>query len=169
MAEDEQGRRRLEDEKDYVRIEIASALKRGIPVIPVLLDGTPMPSQSELPDYLKSLTRRQALELRHTRIAVDADAIVSALKHRLPKKRKPWVGFLAAAACLIVGVGLGLIFYFRVAADFASCLCRIGGRFDPGDANELRPRKTFAFAGYDRVWQKFRSPTEARKQGAFTG
>jgi hypothetical protein len=112
-AEDEQGRRRLEDETDYVRIEIASALKRGIPVIPVLLDGTPMPSQSELPDDLKSLTRRQALELRHTRFAVDADAIVTALKHRLPKKRKPWVWFLAAAGCLIVGVGLGLIFYFR--------------------------------------------------------
>ena len=110
-AEDEQGRRRLEDEKDYVRIEIASALQRGIPVIPVLLDGTPMPSQSELPDDLKSLTRRQALELRHTRFAVDADAIVSALKPRLPKKRKPWVWFLAAAGCLIVGVGLGLIFF----------------------------------------------------------
>ena len=110
-AEDEQGRRRLEDEKDYVRIEIASALKRGIPVMPVLLDGTPMPSQSELPDDLKSLTRRQALELRHTRFAVDADAIVSALKHRLPKKRKPWVWFLAAA-CLIVGAGLSLIFYY---------------------------------------------------------
>jgi len=109
-AEDEQGRRRLQDEKDYVRIEIASALKRGIPVIPVLLDGTPMPSQSELPDDLKSLTRRQALELRHTRFAVDADAIVFALKHRLPKKRKPWVWFLAAA-CLIVGVGLSSIFY----------------------------------------------------------
>ena len=113
VAEDEQGRRRLEDERDYVRIEIASALKRGIPVIPVLLDGTPMPSQGELPDDLKSLTRRQALELRHTRFAVDADAIVSALRHRLPKKRNPWVWFLAAAGCLIVGVGLGLFFYSR--------------------------------------------------------
>ena len=110
-AEDEQGRRRLQDEEDYVRIEIASALKRGIPVIPVLLDGTPMPSESELPDDLKGLTRRQALELRHTRFAVDADAIVSALKHRLPKKHKPWIWFLAAAACLIVGMALSLIFY----------------------------------------------------------
>ena len=110
-AEDEQGRRRLQDEKDYVRIEIASALKRGIPVIPVLLDGTPMPSESELPDDLKGLTRRQALELRHTRFAVDADAIVSALKHRLPKKHKPWIWFLAAAVCLIGGMGLSLIFY----------------------------------------------------------
>jgi hypothetical protein len=55
MAEDEQGRRRLHNEKDYVRIEIASALRRGIPVIPVLLDSTPMPSESELPHDLKRL------------------------------------------------------------------------------------------------------------------
>jgi hypothetical protein len=32
-AEDEQRRRRLRDEKDYVRIEIASALKRGKPSV----------------------------------------------------------------------------------------------------------------------------------------
>jgi hypothetical protein len=110
MAKDEQGRRRLHNETDYVRIEIASALQRGIPVIPVLLDSTPMPSESELPHDLKGLAKRQGLELRHTRFAADADAIVSALKHCLPRTRKRWMWPLAAA-CLIGCVSLGLAFY----------------------------------------------------------
>src|ERR1700693_4323311 len=36
-AKDQNGRRRLDSDKDYVRIELASALKRDIPVIPVLV------------------------------------------------------------------------------------------------------------------------------------
>src|SRR5215470_9691343 len=36
-AADEQGRRRLDDPIDFVRLETASALKRDIPVIPVLV------------------------------------------------------------------------------------------------------------------------------------
>ena len=100
VAEDEQGRRRLHGDKDYVRIEIASALKRDIPVIPVLIHGAELPAADELPEDLKSLARRQALELRHTRFAADVDAIVSALKACLPK-RKRWVWSLAVAACLV--------------------------------------------------------------------
>src|SRR5579871_2253926 len=42
------GRRRLDDPKDFVRIEIASALKRGIPVVPVVLDDTPLPKAESL-------------------------------------------------------------------------------------------------------------------------
>jgi hypothetical protein len=36
---DEDGKRRLENTDDFVRLEIATALKRGIRVIPVLVDG----------------------------------------------------------------------------------------------------------------------------------
>jgi hypothetical protein len=54
------GRRRIDDEKDFVRMEISEALKRGIPVVPVLLDGTPMPKEGELPEALRDLTQRQA-------------------------------------------------------------------------------------------------------------
>ena len=42
-ARDEKGRRRLETPDDFVRVEIGTALKRGIPVIPILLEGTRVP------------------------------------------------------------------------------------------------------------------------------
>src|ERR1700758_5203841 len=58
-AVDEAGRRRLDQPDDFVAIEIAAALARDIPVIPVLLDAR-MPRGSELPDALKPLARRHA-------------------------------------------------------------------------------------------------------------
>jgi formylglycine-generating enzyme required for sulfatase activity len=53
-------RRRLDNQHDFVRIEIREALKRGIPVVLVLLDDAPMPDANDLPDDLKKLVRRQA-------------------------------------------------------------------------------------------------------------
>ena len=49
-ARDENGNRRLENPDDFVRIEIGTALKRGIPVIPILLEGTRVPKADQLPD-----------------------------------------------------------------------------------------------------------------------
>jgi sulfatase-modifying factor enzyme 1/TIR domain-containing protein len=54
------GRRRLDNQYDFVRIEIREALKRGIPVVPVLLDDARMPDADDLPDDLRKLVRRQA-------------------------------------------------------------------------------------------------------------
>jgi len=54
------GQRRLENPKDFVRIEICAALSRGIPIIPVLLDGAPMPDVEQLPEDMRELVRRQA-------------------------------------------------------------------------------------------------------------
>ena len=76
---DAQNRRRLDDPQDFVRIEIEAALKRGIPVIPVLVDGAPMPRAEELPDGLKGLVRRQAVEISHTRFDTDAERLTEAL------------------------------------------------------------------------------------------
>jgi len=60
---DKEGNRRLENPEDFVRIEVAHALKRGIPVIPVLVDGAEMPSSENLPDNLKELARRHAFSI----------------------------------------------------------------------------------------------------------
>jgi hypothetical protein len=104
-AADGKGQMRLQDPHDYVRIEIASALKRDIPVIPVLVDGATMPAETDLPEDLASLARRHALELRHTRFASDAEAIETALHTVLPKPKKSRALPIAAAAV----VGLILI------------------------------------------------------------
>jgi TIR domain len=62
-VKDAQGRRRLDDPHDFVVVEIAAALERGIPVIPVLIQGAKMPTQADLPAHLQGLARRNALEM----------------------------------------------------------------------------------------------------------
>jgi hypothetical protein len=64
---DKDGRRRLDSPEDFVRLEIAAALRRDIAVIPVLVQGAAMPSKQELPPDLQALAWRNAAELRHTR------------------------------------------------------------------------------------------------------
>ena len=64
---DAAGRRRLDDPDDFVRQEVAVALKRNIPVTPVLLQGAPMPAQERLPDDMKDLAFRNGFELSHMR------------------------------------------------------------------------------------------------------
>ncbi|MEO1401527.1 MAG: toll/interleukin-1 receptor domain-containing protein [Cyanobacteria bacterium J06635_1] len=60
-----EGKRRLDDPEDFVRIEIASALNRNILVIPLLVNDAIMPSTRQLPDDLVSLARRNAAQVRH--------------------------------------------------------------------------------------------------------
>lgn len=108
-AVDEKGRRKLELPRDYVRIELASALKREIPVIPLLVNGAAMPLEDDLPEDLKSLPNRHALELRHTRFAADSEAIIKALNGILPRRTKWWrtiAGAGLAVACVLGGIAL---------------------------------------------------------------
>jgi hypothetical protein len=59
-ARDEAGRRRLDNPDDFMRIEIQAALKRGIPIGAVLIDGAPPPRLDQLPDTMRGLARRNA-------------------------------------------------------------------------------------------------------------
>ncbi len=76
---DDQGRRRIDNPEDFVRIEVAHALKRGIPVIPILVDGAQMPSSENLPDDLKGLSRRHAF-IFGDRLRSDVQHLINVLE-----------------------------------------------------------------------------------------
>ena len=120
----EDGRRRLDNPQDFVRIEIATALKRGITVIPVLVGGAAMPGEPNLPDDLKPLARRQAF-LIGQHLTPDVQRLVRSLREALreaqpagtatparagrePGRMLNWgtwfVTFLVAALSLFAGV-----------------------------------------------------------------
>lgn len=77
---DEKGKRRLDDPHDFVRMEISAALNRNIRVIPVLVEGVTMPEEGDLPEDLKRLCKRQALEISDNRWEFDTQQLVKVLE-----------------------------------------------------------------------------------------
>jgi hypothetical protein len=86
-ATDEDAKRRLDSLDDFVRLEIATALKRGIRVIPVLVDGASMPRSADLPDELKTLVRLQALKVSQDRFRSDSEPLITAVDQALKEAR----------------------------------------------------------------------------------
>src|SRR5262249_8347676 len=104
-GKDEAGQRRLDDPGDYVRVEIAAALTRKIRVVPVLVDGARIPKANELPDDLKPLVRRNAIEVRNAQFGRDADALAdNILGDRKPSRAGTgrWIALGAGAATLLL-------------------------------------------------------------------
>ncbi len=78
-AADADGRRRIEDEGDFVRLEVEAALDRKIRVIPVLVDRASMPRRQDLPTSIQPLTTRHAIEISDDRRAYDIERLVHSL------------------------------------------------------------------------------------------
>jgi hypothetical protein len=97
-AKNDSGERRLDDPSDFVRLETASALKRDIPVIPVLVGGAGMPRAEDLPDGLKELAFRNGVELTHARWDSDVQLLIKALQPYVQTKPKPTEPVLQSAA-----------------------------------------------------------------------
>jgi hypothetical protein len=87
-AKDAAGRRRLEDPADFVRLETASALKRDIPVVPVLVQGAAIPRKEELPEDLAELAYRNGVELTHPRWDSDVQVLIKALSPYMQSETK---------------------------------------------------------------------------------
>ena len=90
-ARDENGQRRLANSDDFVRIEIGTALKRGIHVIPILLQGTQVPKVDQLPDDLKELALRTGLDVRHASFNEDMERLIRELKGALKRRKSGYV------------------------------------------------------------------------------
>jgi TPR repeat protein len=121
-ATDSHGRVRLEDPADFVRVEVQTALDRHIRTVPVLVNHGLMPREDQLPESLKPLIRRQAIELSDVRWTSDVGALVEKVTRAtaaaeparraaaaLPRKRRFWPITIAAAAVVASGV-FGLLF-----------------------------------------------------------
>lgn len=115
---DDYGRPRLHDPGDPVRFEVATGLRKSQWVIPVLVGGARVPPAAELPDDLKPLSRRNAIEITEPDFEGDVERLIQALEQMLgePRPHRPVppperprksrlglvVGLVAAA--LVVGV-----------------------------------------------------------------
>jgi ketosteroid isomerase-like protein len=82
--------RRIDDPSDFVRLEIAAALERGIPLIPVLINDTPMPAAEALPKELEALAFRNGLALDS---GIDfhhhADRLIAGIRNHLKNTPNP--------------------------------------------------------------------------------
>ena len=128
LVRNEDGKLRIQQPNDLVRMELARSLARDIAVIPVLVDGAQLPSLDELPDDLDALVFRGAVELSHQSFEADfamlADHVANVLNvdvardsvrendlgattqsKGIPSGSGPW---MAVAAGLLVVMSLAL-------------------------------------------------------------
>jgi hypothetical protein len=110
-AADKDGRQRLDDPRDFVRIEVGTALRRGIRVIPVLVGGAVMPTEDQLPSDLAALSRRNALVVSDLDWKSGAGKLVKTLEHVLGEdsRRRDEAGGVPRATLAIEILGVALL------------------------------------------------------------
>ena len=77
-------RPRLAEPQDFVRLGLEWALRHGVRVIPVLVEGARFPSAGSLPTSLRALARRNAIELTDERWRYYCDRLISAIERTIP-------------------------------------------------------------------------------------
>lgn len=134
---DPHGHRRLDDPNDWIRLEVATALRRDILVVPVLVEDAAMPRPDELPEAIAPLAKRNALEISHSRFHEDVDRLersleearkavpVSSDKSKAFWSTLPGIITIIAAAVSVLGTLL-----FLLEGQFG-LLSRIMGLNDP--------------------------------------
>jgi len=81
------GKRRLDDPDDFVRLEVLNALKRGIRIIPVLVGGASMPEEEQLPPELHPLRKWNAIRLVEEYYEEGLERLIDALTSQLGAPR----------------------------------------------------------------------------------
>lgn len=86
---DSKGEKRINKPDDWVRKEIAEALKRNLRVIPILVNGADMPDSEELPEDIKELSLKHAQELTSSRWSYDVGVLSKVLEKLITKNPEP--------------------------------------------------------------------------------
>jgi hypothetical protein len=104
----EQNQPRIFDSEDWVRVEIETALRTKLPIIPVLIDRAPLPKPADLPDSLHDFTFRQAVDIDSGRnFGIDISRLIHAIEEytgRAVKNRRYVPAGVVAVSLLVVGV-----------------------------------------------------------------
>ena len=107
LKDDEPDRSHLEVVNDLVVLEVSSALKRDIPVIPVLVGNAAIPSKDNIPDSIKSLVYRQAVEVRATaNFNAQIENLVKNIEAVAPSGRPSLLTWTYAIASIAVVVAI---------------------------------------------------------------
>ena len=136
-ATDAQGRRRLDDPGDFVRLEIELALAGGVAVVPVLVEGAKMPAAAELPPSLAAFARCQAVELSDQRWRFDVETLIASLQSRFG------IDAAANASIDVVAAPRGATGWAADLADLAFHPRRLIARRQSGGASDHA--RAFAF------------------------
>lgn len=163
-----QGAPRLFEADDYVRLELARALKSNVRVVPVLVGGAALPAAAELPDALRGLARRQAVVLHDETWHQDVEGLVRSLRGEpaVPAKRsRRWLvtGVVAVALVALGGAvwwwGPGTGAQTGSENDLANCAPPKGQGWSPITLNnnptgeEKLPDGSLVFRVKDARWR----------------
>lgn len=113
------GRARLDDPRDFVRLEVASALRARKPILPVLVEGASMPPESALPHDLRGLHQLQAIELSDSRWDYDVGRVETAvqkLSRHAPARGRRRTFILVGASAALLAVAAAT-YHVRKPAD----------------------------------------------------
>ncbi|MEO8312760.1 MAG: toll/interleukin-1 receptor domain-containing protein [Caldimonas sp.] len=136
LGERDDGSSKISEPGDFVAMEVAAGLAKGMRVIPLLLDGTTMPTPAQLPESLRALSERNALELGNTRFAADMDRLVRVLRDALGEPPSPPVPARssppASSSRALLAVGAAVAAIVLVLAAFWWMQSRHGGAASQG-------------------------------------
>jgi F0F1-type ATP synthase assembly protein I len=104
-----EGKRRLDDADDYVCLEIATALRQGIRVIPVLVDGATLPRAGDLPLAIKKLVKRHGMRVSRRSWQEDTRNLTRSIEKDF-QKTSPYSLLFGAIAGLLAGTVFGIVY-----------------------------------------------------------
>jgi TIR domain len=155
------GMRRLFQPEDYVHVELARALRHGVPVLPVLVGGATLPAPADLPPDLRGLVRRPPVTLHDATWQADVAALLRAAgelrgdaeaagrtRPRDPGGRRARPVLVGLALALVVVLAAGAAWAWRSQAEDGSAESSSGLAACPDTASpawhELAPIATKA-------------------------
>jgi hypothetical protein len=138
---------RLWDNRDHVRAEIVPALARAdVRVIPVRIDGTPLPEKERLPPDMQPLVKWNGIPLPHEGYSeIIKNRLVPALKERRAGLRR---AFRAATVVLTVTMlsVAGVLGWLELGPEEGSDQTGAGQQLsdmpEPGSASDASSRRT---------------------------